>query len=91
MLRSASVEIGKVGGFSGDSRRLIFCIATTLAVRLRFKPVAALWRLPACFFDGLVFLFELIGLSVGFSLSMGVVFAFWDGWNFNKDRPFPLA
>ena len=84
------METGNTGGFWGDSRRLIFRLATT-AVRLRFKPVAALCRLPACFFDSLAFLFELIGLSVGFSLSMGVVFSFWDGWNFNKDRPFPLA
>ena len=65
------MEIEKKEASGADSRRLILPLATTLAVRLRFKLVAALWRLPERFFDGLALLFDHFGLPVGFSLSMG--------------------
>ena len=68
-----------------DLRRLISHLATTPAVRLRFKPVAALCWLPACFFDGLALLFELFGLLVGLSLSRGGgVCLFLGCWGFQQ-------
>ena len=42
-----------------------------LALQLRFGLVAALCGFLRVFFDGLALLFELFGLSVGFSLSRG--------------------
>jgi len=61
----------KNGGVWGYFRRLIYRLATTLALQLRFGLVAALCGFLRGFFDGLALLFDLFGLSVGFSLSRG--------------------
>ena len=49
-----------------------------------FKPVAALCRLPAWFFDGLALLFDLFGLPVGFSLSKGGGCLLLGWWEFQQ-------
>jgi len=65
------MEIKKQEASGADSRRLISHLATTPAVRLRFKLVAALRGFCAYFFGGLAILFDLFGLPVNFSLSRG--------------------
>jgi hypothetical protein len=58
-------------GFWGYSKRLIYRLATTLALRLRFELVAALCGFLRGFFDGLALLFALFGLPISLSLSSG--------------------